>query len=102
MPTLRLTKKDVLWQNRIRNKPRLKQINNQRFTVIGLLDATKLRDAQIITIFCISAELLKSVKKDLKAAPLKIARLKTTLSAEKIAQQLNLPVNWVEKQLSQA
>ena len=75
---------------------------NQRFTVIGLLDATKLRDAQIITICGISAELLKSVKKDLKAAPLKIARLKTTLSAEKIAQQLNLPVNWVEKQLSQA
>lgn len=75
---------------------------NQRFTVVGLLDATKLPDAQIITICGISTELFKSVKKDLAAAPSKIARLKKTLSAEKIAQQLNLPVNWVEKQLSQA
>ena len=74
---------------------------NQRFTVVGLLDATNLPDAQIITIFGISAELLKSVKKDLAAAPSKIARLKETLSAEKIAQRLNLPLNWVEKQVSQ-
>ena len=74
---------------------------NQRFTVVGLLDATNLPDAQIITICGVSAQLLKSVKKDLSTAPAKIARLKQTASAEKIAQQLNLPINWVEKQLSQ-
>jgi hypothetical protein len=83
-----------------KGQTRLEQ--NQRFTVVGLLDATNLPDAQIITICGISADLFKSVKKDLAAAPSKIARLKETLSAEKIAQRLNLPLNWVEKQVSQA
>ena len=87
---------------RERDQVQKKLEQNQRFTVVGLLEATNLPDAQIITICGISAELLKSVKKDLAAAPSKIARLKKTASAEKIAQQLNLPINWVEKQMSQA
>ena len=79
----------------------LERERSQRFTAVGLLDATNLTDADIIRIFGISTTLLRSVKKDLAAAPSKIARLKKTLSAEKIAQQLNLPINWVEKQMAQ-
>lgn len=72
---------------------------NQRFTMVGLLDATNLTDVQIINVFGVSAALLQTVKKDLAAAPSKIARLKKTLSTEQIAQKLNLPINWVEKQM---
>ena len=75
---------------------------NQRFTVAGLLDATNLTDAEIIVICGISAEFFQSVKKDMAAAPSKIARLKKTWAAEKIAQHLNLPITWVEKQMLQA
>ena len=82
-----------------KGQTRLEQ--NQRFTVVGLLSTTNLSDAEIMSVFGVSAALLQTVKKDLKAAPSKIARLKQTMSAEKIAQQLNLPINWVEKQLSQ-
>lgn len=80
----------------------LERERSQHFTAGGLLDATNLTAADIIRIFGIPAILLQSVKKDLAAAPSKIARLKKTLSAEKIAQQLNLPINWVEKQIAQA
>ena len=72
---------------------------NQRFMIVGLLDATTLTEAQIVNVFSTSADLVRSVKKDLKTAPSKIARLKNKLSAEQIAQRLNLPVNWVEKQV---
>jgi hypothetical protein len=37
---------------------------------------------------------------DLAAAPKKIARMKKSKSAGKIAEELNLPVNWVEKYMS--
>ena len=70
---------------------------NQRFTVIGLLDITTLSEVQIITACNVSADMIQSVKKDLAAAPKKIARLKEKLSVEQIAQQLNLPIHWVEK-----
>jgi hypothetical protein len=72
---------------------------NQRFTVIGLLDITNLTEVQMITSFGVSAEMIRTVKKDLTAAPKKIARLKEKMSAEQIAQQLNLPLNWVEKHI---
>ena len=75
---------------------------NQRFTVIQMLDIGTLTEDQIIKVFDVTAAFIEIVKKDLAAAPKKIARLKKTLSAEKIAQQLNLPINWVEKQMSQA
>ena len=66
---------------------------NQRFTVIGLLDTIHLTDEQIITICSVTAEFIKAIKKDLIAAPKKIARLKKTLTTEQIAQELNLPLN---------
>jgi superfamily II DNA helicase RecQ len=72
---------------------------NQRFTVIGLLDITTLSEVQMITSFGVSAEMIHGVKKDLAAAPKKIARLKEKMSVEQIAQQLNLPLNWVEKHI---
>jgi hypothetical protein len=71
----------------------------ERFTVIGMLDIAHLTDAQIMTITGISTEILHQIKKDLAAAPKKIDRLKSKLSAQQIAEQLNLPINWVEKQL---
>ncbi len=70
-----------------------------RLTVIGLLDAKVLTDAQIISICNVTAEFMRTVKKDLAAAPARIARLRKTLSAEQIADKLNLPLNWVQKQL---
>ena len=72
---------------------------NQRFTVIGLLDITSLTEMQIITAVNVSAEMVQLIKKDLAAAPKKIARLKGKMSAEQIAEQLNLPINWVEKHI---
>ena len=72
---------------------------NQRFTLIGLLDITTLTEVQIITACNVSADMIQAVKKDLAAAPKKIARLKGKLSAEQIAQQLNLPIHWVEKHI---
>jgi hypothetical protein len=71
----------------------------ERFTVIGMLDIAHLTDTQIITITGVSTEILHQIKKDLAAAPKKIAHLKSKLSAAQIAEQLNLPMNWVEKQL---
>jgi hypothetical protein len=72
---------------------------NRRFTAIVLLDLAQLTDAQIITAANISTEILHQIKKDLAVAPKKIDRLKDKLSAEQIAEQLNLPVNWVETYL---
>ncbi len=69
----------------------------ERFTVIGMLDIAHLTDAQIITITGVSTEILRQIKKDLVAAPKKIAHLKSKLSVLQIAEQLNLPANWVEK-----
>lgn len=71
----------------------------QRFTVIGFLDIPNLTEAQIITTMGISAEIMQIIKKDLAAAPKKIDRLKSKLSAQQIAEQLNLPLNWVEKHI---
>lgn len=72
---------------------------NKRFTVIGMLDIAHLTDTQIITITGVSTETLHQIKKDLAAAPKKIDRLKSKLFAAQIAEQLNLPIKWVEKQL---
>ena len=89
-----------------REAARLKEVEaqkrfdqNRRFTVIGMLDIAHLTDAQIITITGVSTEILHQIKKDLAAAPKKIDRMKSKLSAAQIAEQLNLPMNWVEKQL---
>ena len=74
----------------------------QRFTVIELLDAATLTEDQIQKVFEVTAEFIQDIKNDLVVAPKKIARLKKTLTAEQIARQLQLPINWVEKQLEQA
>lgn len=71
----------------------------QRFTVIGVIDTYNSTDAQIISTFGYTPEFIQSVKKDMAAAPKKIERLKKTKSAAQIAETLNLPVNWVEKQM---
>mgnify|MGYP000848298296 CR=1 FL=1 len=71
----------------------------QRFTVVGLLDTTDLTETQIISVFGIPANIIHKVKKDLAVAPKKIAHLKEKLSAQQIAEQLNLPVTWVEKRI---
>lgn len=71
----------------------------QRFTVIGVIDTYNSTDAQIINTFGYTPEFIGSVKKDMAAAPKKIDRLKKTKSAAQIAETLNLPVNWVEKQM---
>jgi predicted transposase YdaD len=77
-----------------------KRLNQQGcFTAIALLDIAHLTDTQIMTITGVSTEILHQIKKDLAAAPKKNDRLKSKLSAAQIAEQLNLPVNWVEKQL---
>lgn len=75
---------------------------NQRFTVISLLDIPSLTEAQIIVAVGVSAEMIHHIKKDLAAAPKKIARLKEKLSTQQIAEQLNLPLTWVEKHITQA
>jgi hypothetical protein len=71
----------------------------QRFTVIGVIDTYNSTDAQIINTFGYTPEFIQSVKKDMAGAPKKIERLKKTKSAAQIAETLNLPINWVEKQL---
>lgn len=71
----------------------------QRFTVVGVIDTYNSTDAQIISTFGYTPEFIQSVKKDMAAAPKKIERLKKTKSAAQIAETLNLPVNWVEKQM---
>jgi hypothetical protein len=72
---------------------------DKRFTIINLLDVVVLSDLQIMKVLDVSEAMVHHVKKDLAAAPKKIARLKEKLSAKQIAQQLSLPVNWVEKHL---
>ena len=83
-------------------KERAKAEQKERFMVIKLLDAKLLTEAQIINNCEVTAEFLQTVKKDLMAAPRRIARLRQTMSALQIAQQLRLPIDWVEKQLKQA
>ena len=72
---------------------------SQRFTVIELLDAATLTEEQIKKVFEVTSDFIQVIKNDLLAAPKKISRLKKTLTAEQIAEKLNLPINWVEKQL---
>jgi hypothetical protein len=73
----------------------------QRFSVIRLFDTTNLSEGQIISVLDVSPAFIQAIKKDLIAAPKKIARLKKTWATEQIAQELNLPLNWVEKQIQQ-
>lgn len=73
---------------------------NQRFTVIELLDAATLTEEQIKKVFEVTSDFIQDVKNDLLAAPKKITRLKKTMKAEQIAEKLNLPINWIEKQLN--
>lgn len=72
-----------------------------RFTVIRLIETTSLTEDQIIKACDVLPEFVQNIKMDLAAATKKIARLKKTMSAEKIAQRLDLPMNWVEKQMQQ-
>jgi hypothetical protein len=72
---------------------------DKRFSIINLLDVVVLSDLQIMKVLDVSEAMVHHVKNDLAAAPKKIARLKEKFSAEQIAQQLSLPVNWVEKHL---
>ena len=76
--------------------------HNQRVVVAQLLDMGILTEIQIMKEYDITYTFIQKVKEDLVDAPKKIARLKKTMSAEKIAHQLSLPINWVEKQLQQA
>jgi hypothetical protein len=92
-------KKGVAAQQAEVQRERKRFEQNQRFTVIGLLDTTNLTEAQIIVICNVSSELIKSVKKDMATAIPKIDRLKKAYTSEQIALKLNLPVNWVEKHL---
>jgi hypothetical protein len=72
--------------------------HNQRVMIVQFLE-TGISEYQIMKEFDITYAFIQTVKDDLVTAPKKIARLKKTLSAEKIAQQLSLPINWVEKQI---
>lgn len=96
----RLQKK--MAQQRAEAEQQLAEAEQQRrFTVIRLLDTTVLTEEQIIKICDISTDFVQTIKMDLAAAVKKIARLKKTTSIERIAHQLNLPANWVEKQVLQ-
>jgi hypothetical protein len=55
---------------------------------------------QIVKALDVLQTFVQSILMDLAAAPKKIARMKKSKSAEKIAQELNLPVNWVGKYMS--
>jgi hypothetical protein len=48
----------------------------------------------------VSKEFVQTIQMDLAAAIKKIARLKTTKTADKIAEKLNVPTIWVEKYMS--
>jgi hypothetical protein len=84
---------------RLRLEAQARLVSQQRFSIINLLDVAVLSDVQIMKVLDVSEAMVHHVKKDLAAAPKKIARLKEKLSAEQIAQQLSLPINWVEKHL---
>jgi hypothetical protein len=73
---------------------------NQRFSVIRSLDTKAMTEEQIMTVLDVTKEFVQSIQMDLAAAPKKIARMKKSKSAELIAQELNLPVNWVGKYMS--
>jgi hypothetical protein len=73
---------------------------NQRFTIIRMLDTMMPTEEQIVKTFDVPQTFVQSILMDLAAAPKKIARMKKSKSAEKIAEALNLPVNWVEKYMA--
>ena len=70
---------------------------NQRFSVIRSLAIKTMTEEQIMSVLDVSKEFVQSIQMDLAAAPKKIARMKKVKSAERIAQELNVPVSWVEK-----
>ncbi len=71
-----------------------------RFAVIRLLDTKTMTEEQIMDVLDVSKEFVQTIQIDLAAATKKIARLKTTKAADKIAEKLNVPTTWVEKQVS--
>jgi hypothetical protein len=73
---------------------------NQRFNVIRLIDTMMATEAQIVKTLDVPHTYVQSILMDLAAAPKKIARMKKSKSAGKIAEELNLPVSWVEKYMS--
>jgi hypothetical protein len=73
---------------------------NQRFSVIRSLDTKAMTEEQIMNVLDVTKEFVQSIQMDLAAAPKKIARMKKSKAAEQIAQELNLPLSWVEKFMS--
>jgi predicted DNA-binding protein (UPF0251 family) len=71
-----------------------------RFAVIRLLDTKTMTEEQIMDVLDVSKEFVQTIQIDLAAAIKKIARLKTTKGTDKIAEKLNVPTAWVEKQVS--
>jgi hypothetical protein len=71
-----------------------------RFTIIRLIDTTPLTEDQIVKACDVPQTFIQSIQMDLAAAPKKIARMKKSKSVDKIAEELNLPVSWVEKYMS--
>jgi hypothetical protein len=69
----------------------------QRFSVIRLLDTKTMTEEQIMKVLDVSKEFVQSIQIDLAAASKKMERLKTTKTADKVAEKLNLPTDWVEK-----
>jgi hypothetical protein len=78
-----------------------RQAQKQRFMVVRLLEAKILTENEIMDEYEVTSDFIQQVKKDLLAAPRRIDRLKKTMSALQIAQQLRLPLHWVEKQSMQ-
>ena len=76
-----------------------RQEQKQRFMVVRLLEAKTLTEKEIMDEYEVTSDFIQQVKKDLLAAPRRIARLRRTMSALQIAQQLRLPLHWVEKKL---
>jgi hypothetical protein len=72
---------------------------NQRFNVIRLIDMM-MPEAQIVKALDVPQAYVQSILMDLAAAPKKIARMKKSKSAGKIAEELNLPVSWVGKYMA--
>jgi hypothetical protein len=71
-----------------------------RFSVIRSLDTKAMTEEQIMNVLDVSKEFVQSIQMDLAAASKRIARMKKPKSADKIAEELNLPVSWVEKYMS--
>ena len=56
-------------------------------------------EEKIAKIFFTTLLVVQNIKKDLASASKRIVRLRQTLSAEQMAEKLNLPIDWVEKKL---